>query len=320
MKLNRAEFVFKAIDVICERPQNAVHYPNIVRVQNLAYSDKDEELTTGDLYFRRDIFNDGTKHPIMLYIHGGGFIEGGKKYRVTNSEFFAHHGYYVFNIDYRMPPKVSLSENFEDIVNACNYIDELAKVCNIDTDKIVVSGDSSGAHQTAMFCAFANDDELRKRFGLSEINHKPAALALMCGIYDFQKLTETPNILGMVSETMSTVFGFKVKPDLSNATEYEHIDDISPIDFVNDKWCPVFITWAADDVFCIDQGEPMAEALEKNGINTDKFVVNGFFNNHCYHLNMSLKIAKKCMNKCVHFLNDILQNDDHMELEEEKDD
>ena len=100
--MNRAELVFKAIDVLGERPQNAVRYPGIIRVQNIAYHNESEDFNVADLYFRRDIFNDGTKHPILLYIHGGGFIKGDKDYRITNSEFYAHHGYYVFNIDYRM--------------------------------------------------------------------------------------------------------------------------------------------------------------------------------------------------------------------------
>ena len=64
----------------------------------------------------------------------------------------------------------------------------------------------------------------------------------------------------------------------------------------------------------------MADRIEENGINCRKFVVDGFFNNHCYHLNMSFKIAKRCMNKCVHFLNRVLDNDDNTADEIEEDD
>ena len=86
--MNRAELVFKAIDVLAEKPQNAVRYPRIVRVQNIAYHTASEEYNVADLYFRRDIFDDGKKHPILLYVHGGGFIKGDKDYRITNSEFY----------------------------------------------------------------------------------------------------------------------------------------------------------------------------------------------------------------------------------------
>lgn len=317
--MNRAELVFKAIDVLGEKPQNSVRYPGIIRVQNIKYHDASEEYNVADLYFRRDIFDDGRKHPIMLYIHGGGFIKGDKDYRITNSEFFAHHGYFVFNIDYRMPPEVEIDENFADIIRAFNYIKKLAKYCNIDTDKIVVSGDSSGAYQSAMLAAFSTNDELRERFQLPELKLKPAALALMCGVYDFRKVETTPNVMGLVSKTLSMILGFKVKRDYSNTSEYEHIDYISPINFVNKNWPPVFITWAEDDLLCIDQGQPMADKLNESGIKCKEFVVDGLLNNHCYHLNMSFKIAKRCMNKCVHFLNRILENEDNTADEIEED-
>ncbi len=318
--MNRAEIVFKAIDILGEKPQNAVRYPGIIRIHNIAYHDASAEYNVGDLYFRQDIFDDGKKHPVMLYIHGGGFIKGDKDYRITNSEFFAHHGYFVFNIDYRMPPDVELEENFADIARAFNYIEKLSRYCNIDTDKIVVSGDSSGAYQSAMLCAFANNDSLRERFSLPKLKFKPAALALMCGLFDFDKLSETPNRMGLVSKTMSIVLGFEVKKDYSNASDYEHIDFLSPINFVDKSWCPVFITWAEDDILCIDQGKPMADKFREHGIKCKQFVVDGILNNHCYHLNMTFKIAKRCMNKCVHFLNEVLDVEDNTADEVEEDD
>lgn len=318
--MNRAELVFKAIDVLGEKPQNSVRYPGIIRVQNIAYHDESEEYNVADLYFRRDIFDDGKKHPIMLYIHGGGFIKGDKDYRITNSEFFAHHGYFVFNIDYRMPPNVEIDENFADIIRAFNYISVLAKYCNIDTDKIVVSGDSSGAYQSAMLAAFCTDKNLLEHYDLPTPELKPAALALMCGIFDLRKLEQTPNIMGLVSKTLSTILGFEVKRDYSNTTEYEHIDYISPINFVNENWPPVFITWAEDDLLCIDQGEPMTNEFKKNNVEHSTFVAEGLLNNHCYHLNMKFKLAKRCMNKCVHFLNDTLGFEDNTADEIEEDD
>ena len=317
--MNRAELVFKAIDVLGEKPQNAVRYPGIIRVQNIKYHSESEEYNVADLYFRRDIFDDGTKHPIMLYIHGGGFVKGDKDYRITNSEFFAHHGYFVFNIDYRMPPDVEIDENYSDIIRALNYIENLAKYCNIDTEKIVISGDSSGAYLSSMLCAFTYNDDLRNRFALPEIKMKPAALALMCGIFDLRKLETTPNIMGIVSKTLSMILGFKVKRDYSNTTEYEHIDYISPISFVNESWPPVFITWAEDDILCVDQGKPMADKFEEFGIKHKKFIVDGLLNNHCYHLNMKFRLAKKCMNKCVHFLNGALDFKDDTADEAEVD-
>lgn len=312
--MNKAELLFKTIDIFGDRPQNAVHYPGIVRVQNIPYSDKSETLTVGDLYFRRSVLSDGKKHPILLYIHGGGFIKGDKDYRVTNSEYFAHHGYFVYNIDYRMPPDVSLIENFSDIIHAFNYIDTLAQTYNIDTSKIVVSGDSSGAYQTAMLTALANDNELRNLLDLPEIHGKPQAIALMCGLYNLEKLLSGPSIFGIVPETASMILGFKINKDMSNVGEYEYINFVSPDRLINENWPPVFLAWANEDVLCAGQGPIMAEQLTQFGIPNEHFAASGFLNNHCFHLNMGTAIAKECMQACITYLDRVL---DHKDTESE---
>ena len=304
--MNKAELLFKAIDIFGDIPQNAVRYPEVVRIRDIPYSDTSEEFNVGDIYFKNTMLNDGQKHPILLYIHGGGFIKGDKDYRVTNSEFFAHHGYFVYNIDYRMPPEISLTENFSDIVKALNFIGELAKTYNIDTEKIVVSGDSSGAYQTAMLASCIFDDELRAAFDLPKAQFKPAALALMCGLYDMQQLLSGPTLFGLLPETASMILGFKVKHDMSNIDQYEYINFISPVHLTNKNWCPVFMTWAKNDVICIGQGPSMAQALEDNEIKTSVYIAEDFHNNHCFHLNMLHKAAKECMNQCVDFLNEVL--------------
>ena len=307
--MNKAELVFKAIDVFGEAPQNAVHFKNIVCVKNIAYADKTPALCVGDLYCRRDTLSDGKKHPVLLYIHGGGFIKGDKDYRVTNSEFFAHHGYFVFNIDYRMPPDISLIENYRDVIDAFNYLGTLAETYPIDLNKIVVSGDSSGAYQAAMLAACTYDDELRNVFGLQRILYRPAVLALMCGIYDLEKLISGPAIFGIVPETVSMILGFKVDRDMKNAYEYEYINFISPVRLVNGDWCPVFLAWSKEDIMCVDQGPLMAERFDAQKVPYAYFEAEGLLNNHCFHLHLSTSAARKCMEACVAYLNGIVDED-----------
>ena len=101
--MNRAQIVFKAIDGICYPTQNMMKFSNVVCEKDISYDTA--ELTKGDLYYRKDIVNDGKKHPLILYYHGGGFIMGDKKCRVSISEFYANQGYFVFCVNYRMPPE-----------------------------------------------------------------------------------------------------------------------------------------------------------------------------------------------------------------------
>ncbi len=302
IKLNRAEVVFKAIDIIgnpFEQPKNIA---GITCVKDISYGEY--EANKGDLYFKDGFNKEAGKKPIILYIHGGGFIKGDKKYRRVISEYYTDKGFYVFSVNYRMPPEVLFDGEFSDCVSALNYIEELAKSYNIDLDNVFVTGDSSGACQTAYLAAFKFNCGFRERFGIiPELKVNIKAILLMCGIYDVETLLKGPTLFGVVPKTAEMILGVDLKGDISNVKNYEYYDCISPANFINENWCPVFICWAKDDIFCKGQGENMYETLKKYITDIKYHSVSGVQNNHCYHLFIeATKPAKECMEMSVKFL------------------
>ena len=75
--MNKAQFVFKAVDIIGNPSQNNIRYENVVSVRDIAYGS--EKLNRGDLYYIPEILNDGKKHPVIVYYHGGAFLAGDKE-------------------------------------------------------------------------------------------------------------------------------------------------------------------------------------------------------------------------------------------------
>jgi len=306
--VNRSEIVFKAIDVLGHAPQNPKSFEGITCIKDVAYGA--HTLQKGDLYFKDNINKESQKKPIVLYIHGGGFIKGDKKHRVTVSEYYANEGFYVFSVNYRLPPDVSIIGQILDCVNALNYIEELSKKYNIDTDNIFITGDSSGSCQTAFLAALKFDENLRKRIDCPDINVNIKGLMLMSGIYDVEALVKNLKLFGVIPQTARMILDFDLKNDLSNLEEYEYYDCISPTSYVNKDWCPVFISWSESDIFCKGQGEAMCAALKKNIENVKTHSVKGITNNHCYHLFLkSNKYAEECMRKSVEFMNELLEKE-----------
>ncbi len=302
--MNKAELVFKAIDVLGHAPQNAKRFEGITCIKDIAYGT--ETLQKGDLYFKNDINKSGEKKPIVLYIHGGGFIKGDKKHRVTVSEYYANEDCFVFSINYRLPPEVDIFGQISDCVSALNYIKTLAENYNIDLDNIFITGDSSGSCQTTFLAAIKFDEELRIKLGCPKVKVDIKGLMLMSGIYDVEALVKHIKLFGVIPQTAGMILNFKLKNDLSNLKEYEFYDYMSPSKFVNSNWCPVFISWAEDDIFCKGQGEAMTEALKKNIENVSTYSAKGILNNHCYHLFLkSNKYAEECMRKSVDFINEL---------------
>ena len=149
--MNKAQIVFKAVDILCNPSQNAIRYENVLSVKDIAYGN--EKLNTGDLYYLPEILNDGKKHPVIVYYHGGAFLAGDKKYRVSICEYYAKEGYFVFCPNYRMPPEVDYKGLILDCVNALNFVPTLAEKYNIDLDNIVVTGDSAGGYMASYLAA-----------------------------------------------------------------------------------------------------------------------------------------------------------------------
>ncbi len=303
--MNKAQLVFKAVDGICYPMQNIKKYKNVACVRDIAYGKGERQKA--DLYFKPEILKDGKKHPLIIYFHGGGFLMGDKKCRVSISEFYANEGYFVYNVNYEMPPEAVCPDMFYGCVKGVNSALKLFEKYNIDTDKIILTGDSSGAFICSYVAALKFDDELRKAVECEEVKINVNGLMLMCGIYDLEVLLKGSSLMGVIPQTARMVFDFDLKKDFSNITEYKYYDYISPAHFVNDKWCPAFICWADDDLVCQNQGEPMAEKLKKCVPYYDQYHVKGFHNNHCFHLNFGTgnKPAVECMNKSLEFLKEI---------------
>lgn len=98
--------------------------------------------------------------PLVIYIHGGGFV-GGDKSRYYDSEDwlrFLDAGISVASINYRFmnEPPYGILSSMKDSKRCLQFIRYNAEKYNIDKTKIACSGGSAGAG-TALWLAFSED-------------------------------------------------------------------------------------------------------------------------------------------------------------------
>ncbi|MBR0414823.1 MAG: alpha/beta hydrolase [Clostridia bacterium] len=312
--MNRSQVSFKIIDITMNKQQNfKVDYEGIHIDKDIAYSDYSMD-TSGDIYVREDLLAKGEKLPVVLNIHGGGFVMGDKKYRYGISSWWADKGYIVYNISYRLSPDVYFPENLVDLVDALNYLKVLAEKYPMDLSKLVITGDSSGGYSAVYLTALAFDDSLRKKIvelsgvDIAPVALKPALCVPCCGIYDMETLLNTKMPFHMIPVTTKTYTGYPISNDLKNITDYPLYDYISPINFVTKDWCKVFMIWTWSDLICVDQGRPMYNAIcRKIGKkNIGYYAADGLLNNHCFHLNQATEESKKALAALEAFAKDAL--------------
>ncbi len=143
-----------------------------------------------DVYRRRDA---AAPNRTLIYIHGGGWIGGSKEASALSFLPFLQMGWNVVNVGYRLA-RVSLAPAaVEDSLCALRWVHRNAKQHNIDTTRLVITGNSAGAHlalTSGMLPASAGLD--RQCPGTEEL--KVAAIINWYGITDVVDLLDGPNM------------------------------------------------------------------------------------------------------------------------------
>jgi acetyl esterase/lipase len=143
-----------------------------------------------DVYRRRDAT---TPNRTLIYIHGGGWTGGSKEGSSLAFLPFLQAGWNVVNVEYRLA-RVSLAPAaVEDCLCALRWVYRNAKQHNIDTSRLVVTGNSAGAHlalTTGMLPPSAGLD--RQCTGAEDL--KVAAIINWYGITDVVDLLDGPNM------------------------------------------------------------------------------------------------------------------------------
>jgi acetyl esterase/lipase len=89
--------------------------------------------------------------PIIVWIHGGALIWGGRNSLPKEQlEFYLNAGYSVLSIDYRLAPETKLYEITEDIKDAIIWVQNNDIQLQIDPKKIFVIGHSAGGYLALM--------------------------------------------------------------------------------------------------------------------------------------------------------------------------
>ena len=86
---------------------------------DISYTDKSSNEQKLDVYYSKIKI----KKPILIDIHGGGFISNDKEINHLFGNYIAQNGFVVFNLNYRLAyPEYTVFDQIEDIDSAVNWI------------------------------------------------------------------------------------------------------------------------------------------------------------------------------------------------------
>ena len=107
---------------------------------------------------------EGKDHPIVFWIHGGGWQAGDKAEVAAKPQAFVERGYVFVSTNYRLLPQAAIGQMAEDVAKGIRWTRDHAREYGGDPRTFIVAGHSAGAQLAALVCT---DDRYLKAEGLS---------------------------------------------------------------------------------------------------------------------------------------------------------
>lgn len=219
------------------------------QILDIAYIDDGEKGHLLDIYYPQGTTE---KLPVIIDIHGGGWMYG---YKEINKYFclkLAQKGFLVASINYRLAGDVLFDDQIRDIFAALKWLGKNLKNYPADTNNIFLAGDSAGGHFACVTTAVNLNEDMQKDFGVEYIGYDFKGVAAICPAVDLL----SPNFLMNVN--IPILLGEKSK----NSPHRKYLD-VKRI--ASTQFPPFYIVTASGD-FLRKQAYKLKSIFNKLGV------------------------------------------------------
>ena len=208
--------------------------------------------------------------PVVIFFHGGGWVRGDKETNVLNLLPFIAMGYSVVNVEYRLADVSLAPAAIEDCRCALRWVVANAKEYGFDPDRIIVTGQSAGAH-LAMMTGMAPTSAGFDRLCQTSQEPRVKAIVNFYGISDIADLLDGPNKKPFPENFQYTVQWLGNQPNRDQIAKAA-----SPLTYVRADIPPVIsIHGDADPIVPYAHSTRLHEALKKANVTNELVTVPG---------------------------------------------
>jgi acetyl esterase/lipase len=185
--------------------------------------------------------------PLVVFLHGGGWISGDRTMYAEEAEWFSSQGFATAVFDYRLAPLYPFPSAVVDAQTFVRYVRENAARYGIDAARLAAMGNSAGGHLACMLGLCHDGFRLG---GFEPIN----AVVDVCGLTDMRDPAESQYPI-----SMSFIEQFLGGPYVGREALYA---SASPLTHVQQGAPPFLIVHGTDDdVVPPRQSQSLHEAL-----------------------------------------------------------
>lgn len=213
--------------------------------------------------------------PAVVFIHGGGWVEGDKKSYHPFMFHLSQNGVVCITVSYRFAPRSHFPAQLEDVKCAVRWLRAHAKEYHVDPARIMAFGDSAGAHLATLLGVTSGQPQWEGLGGHAEQSSAVCAVVGIAGAYDLphgyqNSVHQYPQEGAAVRNLMEICMGGKPQQIP------ERYRDASPISHIKHDSPPMMLVHGtADRLVPIEQSERFAEKLRAAGVEVELLRIEG---------------------------------------------
>lgn len=244
--------------------------------------------------------------PVMIWIHGGGFVGGDKAMVADFASLIANEGYAVITMNYALAPHNTYPSPVYQTEELVRHLYTLKDQYKLDMNRLAFAGDSAGAQIASQYVITQTDPDYAKLVGVESLipTDTIKATLLYSGPYRIEDLTQYSHpVVKFVFNQLGWAYigerNWHSSPILKEA---------SIIDNVNSNFPPTYITDGNTTSF-----ETSARHLEEklNNLNittqTRFFDTNESSTMHEYQFKLQTEEAQLALQDTLSFLETYLR-------------
>lgn len=229
---------------------------NVTEVQDIPYIDDENHYHKLDVFYPSDM-NKFDKLPVIIDIHGGGWMYADKDLNDYYCMALAERGYVVFNVSYRLVPDVTVNEQIQDCMAALKWMSENMINYPCDTTNITLTGDSAGGQLSAYCSIISQSEDLQKVFKVENPN------------LNIDKLLLTSPVSFMKSGGAFSIYTkYMWGKDYKTKDTYSYMDLSEIIEYV-DEMPKTYLITSSGDSLANAQTHKAYELLKEKGFEAD---------------------------------------------------